>query len=418
MRKGILVLLCLLCITGFGLFANGQAETTAASDEPIKIGMMFARSGALGLMGEESLQAGLIAIEQINARGGINGRMLEPVIADVPDTTAAQSEANRLCQKEGVKIFIGTYGSALSSVMTGVINRNGGYYMEVISVADGITDRDMDGIYRLHFKGTEMGKAAIDFLAELCDDAEIPYSDINLALFYENSDFGMSTGLGYTEGAAKYGMKISVDESYSKDTPDTSPLVLKAKDAKTNFVIMTPYINDAINFVKNSKNMNYSPLGFLGLGTGFSLPVFWETLGEDAQGMFDCDPLQTPSLETMMPSMVEPYNEFAGIVKERFGHDPIVVNMLTWQAVWLVANEVLMAAEDPEDIAELIKITDSLDFPAGSLPTGHGVSFDSTGQNTRCQIGGMQWQDGKLVNVYPENMATGQVVDFPFAGWD
>ncbi len=417
MKKGLLTVLLILLVP-FCLMANGAQEAEVVEDAPIKIGMMFARSGALGLMGEESLQAGLIAIEQINARGGINGRMLEPVIADVPDTTAAQSEANRLCQKEGVKIFLGTYGSSLSSVMTGVINRNGGYYMEVISVADGITDRDMDGIYRLHFKGSEMGKSAIDFLAELCDKEDIAYSDVNLSLFYENSDFGMSTGIGYNIGAEKYGMNVVVDESYSKDTPDTSPLVLKAKDAGANFVVMTPYINDAINFVNNSKNLNFAPLGFLGLGTGFSLPVFWETLGEDAQGMFDCDPLQTPSLETMLPSMVEPYNEFAGIVQERLDHDPIVVNMLTWQAMWLLANHVMMVAEDPEDIDELIAITDKLDFPAGSLPTGHGVSFDSTGQNSRCQIGGMQWQDGKLVNVYPEAMATNEVVDFPFAGWE
>ncbi len=417
MKKGLLTVLLILLVP-FCLMANGAQEVEVVENAPIKIGMMFARSGALGLMGEESLQAGLIAIDQINARGGINGRMLEPIVADVPDTTAAQSEANRLCQKEGVKIFLGTYGSSLSSVMTGVINRNGGYYMEVISVADGITDRDMDGIYRLHFKGSEMGKAAMDFLAELCDKENIEYSDVNLSLFYENSDFGMSTGIGYNIGAEKYGMNVVVDESYSKDTPDTSPLVLKAKAAGANFVVMTPYINDAINFVNNSKNMNFAPLGFLGLGTGFSLPVFWETLGEDAQGMFDCDPLQTPSLETMLPSMVEPYEEFAGIVKEKLGHDPIVVNMLTWQAMWLLANHVMMVADDPENIDELIAITNKLDFPAGSLPTGHGVKFDSTGQNLRCQIGGMQWQDGKLVNVYPESMATHNVVDFPFKGWN
>ncbi|MCF7942028.1 MAG: ABC transporter substrate-binding protein [Spirochaetia bacterium] len=416
MKKTVLAML-LIVLVMFTVTANGSQEAPAQENEPIKVGLMFARSGALGLMGEESLQAALIAIDQINERGGINGRMLLPVISDVPDTTAAQSEANRLTQKEGVKIFFGTYGSALSSVMTGVINRNGGYYMEVISVADGITDRDLDGIYRLHFKGSVMGESAIDFLAKLCDDANIPYEDAKLALFYENSDFGMSTGIGYKDGAAKLGMEVVVDESYSKDTPDTSPLVLKAKAADANFVIMTPYINDAINFVKNSKNMNFSPLGFVGLGTGFSLPVFWETLGSDAQGMFDCDPLQTPALATMAPSMIEPYKEFTSIVQEKLGHDPIVVNMLTWQAVWLVANEVLMNAEDPEDVAELSRLTDALDFPLGSLPTGHGVDFDSTGQNQRCQIGGMQWQDGSLVNVYPEAMATNDVVDFPFAGW-
>ena len=76
-----------------------------------------------------------------------------------------------------------------------------------------------------------------------------------------------------------------------------------------------------------------------------------------------------------------------------------------------------MEAKNPEDVSELMKITDALDIPAGSLPTGHGVKFDSTGQNLRCQIGGMQWQSGSLVNVYPSSMATHEVIDFPFTGW-
>jgi branched-chain amino acid transport system substrate-binding protein len=413
MKKMVLVMLVCFVIIGT-VFGSGANEVAAPqANDPIKIGFLFARSGALGLMGEESLQAGLIAVEQINARGGINGRMLEPVIADVPDTTAAQSEANRLSTKEGVKIFFGTYGSALSSVMTGVINRNGGYYMEVISVADNITDRDLDGIYRLHFKGSVMGNSSIDFLKWLCDEHGIDVKDLKLALFYENSDFGMSTGIGFNETAEKYGIPVVVDEAYSKDIPDTTPMVLKAKNAGANFVMMTPYINDAINFVRTSKNMEFKPLGMIGLGTGFGLPVFYEALGDAAQGLFDADPLQTPSYATMTESWIEPYKEFEQLTQAKLGHAPIVVNMLTWQAVWLVANEVLAKAKDPTDVKEISALTDALSFPLGSLPTGHGVQFDSTGQNQLCQIGGMQWQDGSLVNVFPVDMADAAVVNFP-----
>ncbi len=63
----------------------------------------------------------------------------------------------------------------------------------------------------------------------VCDGHNIALSDLKLALFYENSDFGMSTGIGFKETAAKYGLKIVVDESYSKIIPDTTPMVLKAR---------------------------------------------------------------------------------------------------------------------------------------------------------------------------------------------
>lgn len=418
MRRFVLVLM-VFCLTGAFVFAAGQADdaAAAASDKPIKVGLLFPRTGSLGLMGEESLTGCLEAVEQINARGGINGRMLEPYVADVKDTAAAQSETNRLIQQEGVKILFGTYGSALSSVMTSVANRNGAYYMEVISVADGITDRDLKGIYRLHFKGSIMGESAVDFIAWLADKAGISYDDCRLACFYENSDFGMSTGIGFAKRAKELGMTIVADSSYSKDVPDTSPMVLRAKNENANFMVLTPYINDGINFVRTSKNLGFEPHGFVGLGTGFALPLFWETLGSDAQGMFDVDPLVVPYYETMHPSMLEPYKEFEKMHTEATGHKPIVVSMLSWQAVWLVMNEVVAKVEDPDNLDQLIAATDALDLPVGSLPTGHGVKFDSTGQNLRPQIGGMQWQDGDLVPIYPEAAADGKLMDFPFQGW-
>jgi len=368
-------------------------------------------------MGEESLIACQVAIDQINKRGGINGRMIQPFVADVKDTAAAQSETNRLIQQEGVKILFGTYGSALSSVMTSVANRNGAYYMELISVADGITDRGLKGIFRLHFKGSIMGESAIDFAAWLGKKAGIPTSDFKLACFYENSDFGMSTGIGMASRAKALGMQVVVAESYSKDVPDTSPMILKAKANNANFMIVTPYINDGINFIRMAKNLAYKPAAFIGLGTGFALPLFWETLQSDAEGMFDLDPLVVPYMDTMIPSMKAPYKEFEAAMEAKTGHKPIVVNMLSWQAVWLVMNDVVAKVKDPDNLDQLIAATMALDHPLGALPTGHGVKFDSTGQNLRPQIGGMQWQNGQLLPVYPPAAAKASVVNFPFRGW-
>jgi branched-chain amino acid transport system substrate-binding protein len=417
MKRVMCILLALSMMT-VAAFAAGQSETAVAGEAaPIKVGLLFPRTGSLGLMGEESLIAGLAAIDQINSRGGINGRKLEAHVVDVKDTAAAQSETNRLIQQEGVKILFGTYGSALSSVMTSVANRNGAYYMEVISVADGITDRALKGIFRLHFKGSIMGESAIDFAAWLAKKASIPVSEMKLACFYENSDFGVSTGQGMDSRAKELGMQVVVAEKYSKDVPDTSPMVLKAKAQNANFMIMTPYINDGINFVRMSKNLDFNPAAFIGLGTGFALPLFWETLQKDAEGMFDLDPLVVPYMDTMMPSMKEPYKEFENIIVAKTGHKPIVVSMLTWQAVWLVMNEVVAKVQDPDNLDQLIAATQALDLPLGALPTGHGAKFDATGQNLRPQIGGMQWQNGELLPVYPEAAAAAKVINFPFGGW-
>ncbi len=79
------------------------------------------------------MQAGLIAVEQINCPVRNQWSMIEPLSPMCRYHCRPVGSQTGLATKEGVKIFFGTYGSALSSVMTGVINRNGGYYMEVIS---------------------------------------------------------------------------------------------------------------------------------------------------------------------------------------------------------------------------------------------------------------------------------------------
>ena len=78
-----------------------------------------------------------------------------------------------------------------------------------------------------------------------------------------------------------------------------------------------------------------------------------------------------------------------------------------------------MAAVDGnvEDVDALIEAAKAIDIPEGTLPTGAGVKFDEKGQNQRCVISVMQWQDGKLATVYPENLATAEIVDLPRAQW-
>lgn len=99
----LLALVMLLAACG-GTSPSGGKDTSAppadTAKDPIRIGVTNPLSGNLAFSGNDSLVGTLVAIDMFNERGGVNGRMVEAVIADVPDPATAQTETNRLIQQE------------------------------------------------------------------------------------------------------------------------------------------------------------------------------------------------------------------------------------------------------------------------------------------------------------------------------
>ncbi|KAG0740105.1 hypothetical protein G6F24_017127 [Rhizopus arrhizus] len=87
------------------------ASGTAAAD--MKVGALFPFSGALALLGQESYRGLELAVNEINAAGGVNGEKIEIVKADAVDPTQAVSETKRLISANVVGVF-GSYASGIS----------------------------------------------------------------------------------------------------------------------------------------------------------------------------------------------------------------------------------------------------------------------------------------------------------------
>ena len=87
------------------------ATGTAAAD--MKVGALFPFSGALALLGQESYRGLELAVNEINAAGGINGEKIQIVKADAVDPTQAVSETKRLISSNVIGVF-GSYASGIS----------------------------------------------------------------------------------------------------------------------------------------------------------------------------------------------------------------------------------------------------------------------------------------------------------------
>jgi branched-chain amino acid transport system substrate-binding protein len=86
--------------------------------------------------------------------------------------------------------------------------------------------------------------------------------------------------------------------------------------------------------------------------------------------------------------------------------------------MWTLLKHVLPKAEDPMDPESIMEAAAKVDEPLGSLPNGWGVKFDESGQNTLAEPSVQQWQDGELVVVYPEKLATADPILIPLPAWN
>lgn len=410
----VLLLVSVMILSGC---SSSTPSTPAKPAEVIKIGVIQPRSGPLAVSGEDSYLGTKIAIDMFNEAGGINGKKIEAVVADVPNAGAAQNEVNRLIQNEKVKVITGIYGSGMAEVAAGICNRNDVLYWEHISVTDRLTKQGYKSVFRMHISGSLFGEQATDIAAAYAKKIGLDPKNATIAVVSENGDFGKSITAGVVKKAAEHGMKIVLNELYDSKTTDTSPIVLKLKDSKADIVIATSYINDGIDITKKSKVLDYAPKIFLGIGSGYGLAAYGKSLGADAEGMIDLDPTSTPVIKNLDPAMAKAVEEFQKRFKAARGYDSPTVGYLAWQATWVLLNNVIAKAGGTNDLAAMISAAKALDLKAGYLPTGAGVKFDENGQNLRPIISAMQWQKGKLVTIFPDYLANAQAVMMPLPAW-
>lgn len=391
-------------------------QPVGALAENLRIGVLFPLSGPLALLGNEGLAAAKIARDLTNEKGGVNGKKIEFVVADAPDATAANAEATRLIIREGVKLIAGSYSSAVCLAASEVAEREGVVYWETIAVADKITKRGYKNVIRLTFNAGMMGETAADYANELARRLKIPPKNLRVAVISEDSDFGQSVGDAAAKRVKELGLNLVENERYNRNLTDLSSLVLRLKAARTDVVIATSYLNDGITFWRQVRELDLNLKGMIGIGTGYALPDFQKAQGKYTDGIFDVDAPVKPKIEGLLPATRKLYEEFHKRFVKQVGRDPGPLALISFGGFHTLFTNVLPQAGslDPSKVkAAALK----LDLPKGSLLTGAGVKLNQDGQNTMALISVMQWQNQKLVVVWPDNIKTTNAIMVPLPDW-
>lgn len=377
--------------------------SATAADADVKFGALYPFSGQLALLGEESARGLEIAVDEINAAGGVQGEKVVLVRGDAVDNNQAIGEARRLISLEQVAAIFGTYSSARSIAASQVAELSGIPFFELGAVADEVTGRGLTYLFRTNPYAANMGKMVIDMVVDkIAPGIGKKPEELKIGIIYEDSSYGTSVSTHEANYAKEKGLNVVVSSGYPASTVDMSSLVLELKQAGVDVVLQTSYQNDSVLFLQQANEASYTPAAVIGGGGGYSMQPTADAVGHDViDGVLDVDFTQylvnteaTPGLE----AFVETY-------KKKYGSAPRSGHSLNNYVGAKAILEAIGKAEgfEPDTIVKAVKV---MDIPDGATAAGYGIKFGENNQNERASMMGMQWQDGKLVTVYPDAAAT------------
>ncbi|WP_243360228.1 ABC transporter substrate-binding protein [Fundidesulfovibrio terrae] len=373
----------------------------ALAQKTIKIGNVEPMSGPSASVGVQGKQAREMAIEEINAAGGIKslgGAKLELVYADSKsDPTVGVSETERLINTEKVNIMTGCWNSAVTYPATQTAERYGVPFVVPVSVRDTITERGFKYVFRVAAKDSWWVRDQFRFLKDMQEETGVKMKTI--AFVFENGDWGTGFAEKWRDLAKKDGYEIVLDEPYPSTATDLTPVVTKIKSANPDVLMLVSNAADAILMTNTLAEMKVKPKVTIASGGGHADPKFLENTNKNALNMFDEVEWNT---DVNKPGAKETNAKF----KAKYGYDLAGESVDAYAAMYVIADAFERAAStDPKKVRDALAATNLTKGPA-MIVSYDGVEFDESGQNKNAGIVIVQVAeiDGKLdrVTVWPK----------------
>ena len=146
MNRSQTVAWAVLAVFAAALLPVGIAPAQAQTKEPIKVGLIQPLSGPIAAAGSYITNGAKIAVDRVNARGGVLGRPLELVIEDnKSDPAETRNAAEKLIVRDKVPVIIGAWGSSMTLAMMPLAAQHGVPILVETSSSIKITDPKTPG---------------------------------------------------------------------------------------------------------------------------------------------------------------------------------------------------------------------------------------------------------------------------------
>jgi branched-chain amino acid transport system substrate-binding protein len=389
--------------TVLGLLTVAAGQASAA--DPIKIGVI---AEAQAIAGASIPQAAQLAADEINAKGGVDGRKIEIVTYDNHSSSADSVRAfQRAVNEDKVNIVIASYISEVVLALEPWAAR-----LKTPFVTPGAASNEISKSVHNDYeknKYTFHGYLTSAALAlSVCDAAKellVEQKHMKTAVIMsEDAAWTKPLDVGYEECLPKIGLKVLDHIRFSPDTTDFTPIFNKIEGAKPD-VIITGISHVGVQPTVQWKNQQV-PIPMFGISSQATNSTFGKDTNDAAEGVL-FQAVSGPDVPVTPKSL-----PFTQAFKAKFGNFPSYAGYTSYDEVYYIADAVKRAgSSDADKLVDALEKTDWVGTIGRVQFYGKEDQFTHSIKYGKGLITGLmlQWQDGKQVAVWPPEVSKGKL---------
>ncbi|MCI9588734.1 MAG: ABC transporter substrate-binding protein [Oscillospiraceae bacterium] len=358
--------------SGNGNGGGGDADGGQSSGEPIKVGVYLPLSGANAAVGQSGVEGIEMAVEEINAAGGIAGRPIEIIKEDEEnDPTTAVSVVNKLINQDEVVAIIGSVNSSVTLAAMEVSEDAGIPMVTPISSGAAITGSGNQYIVRGQANDLLQAGAVVEYA--------IAKGYQKIGLMYQNDDYGGGARDVIVEIMKENNMTLAADEGFEASAADVTPQLQNVKAAGCDCLIMYCMYAPGATIANQAAQLGMGDLPLLG-GGGLTNAKLYELGGENVVGVVNS--------QTFLAG-ADAVNEFSAKFIENFqakyNDTADSNNAMAYDSTYILAEGLKYSLEQYNDLSgdhimEGMKAIKDMPLATGT------ITIDETGDSIRDKI--------------------------------
>lgn len=224
----------------------------ADAKDPIKVGLVSSKSGTFAQQGEEVIRAIQFAIDEANAKGGVDGRKVEVQIADDEGTPDAGRRVAEKLARDGYSLLIGSIPSSISLAIAQNLDRWDAAYFSVASKSDKLTG---DTCKPRSFRTNHSDAMDLAMIGEWAKG----FKEKSFAVLAADYVWGRDSGESFKKAVEAQGKSVPISLYVPIGTKDFSPYIAQLKAANVEAIWIAEVGRDAIAFVKQAQEFGLTP---------------------------------------------------------------------------------------------------------------------------------------------------------------
>ncbi len=336
--------------------------------DSIKVALVGPTTGPVAQYGDMQMSGAKMAIERINAAGGVNGQKLEAVVLDdVCEPKQAVAAANKVVN-QGIKYVVGHLCSGSTQPASDIYEDEGILMITPASTSPAITERGFKMVFRTIGLDSQQGPVAGRYIANKIKPSR-------MAVIHDKQQYGQGVASEVKKSVESMGTKVVLFEGVNKDQKDFSALITKMKSANVDFVYYGGYHPELGLILRQSRAQGFDA----------------RFMGPEGVGNKDISTIAGSASEGLLVTLPSDFSKVAAnadLVKafKAKGEDasgPFV--MPGYAAVQIIADSIkATGSKDPKRLAEHMR-SSSFETPIGK------VAYKSNGDLKEFQFVVFNW---------------------------